>query len=366
MKITTVLGDMEPETLGLTSFHEHVLCHMDLLKIAQIPDSMLTMIPENMAFLRETGSVSSPECRLEDDVDFAAAELDAFRRYVNGQTICEASAIGMRGDIRKLRDASKRSGVNIVCCTGLYLLHTQPSEMQIIEENALVEVFSKEITEGIDDTGIRPGFVKCALGTLNNEKNALHERELLSLKACSRAAAKHGLSLHVHTGGPLTPEVILHAVDTVLECGLDPDKLVMLHMDAWLRPSKDLMRYVSGELSGRTISLDLPMAMLEKGCNIGFDSWGSPFASVLPDDYDRAKGLLALIHAGYEDHITLGHDVINKAFGRTAGYYGYTRFASFLPQIFNPMGINDATLQKLMFHNPARILMHGYIPYHGD
>lgn len=358
MKITTVCGDIESAQIGLTSFHEHVLCRMDLIKAAQIPDCMLTMTPENMAFLRETGSVLSPECRLEGDVDFAAAELDAFRRYVNGQTICDASAIGMRGDIRKLREASERSGVNLVCCTGLYLLHTQPSEMLKMDEDALTEVFSREITDGIDGTDIRPGFVKCALGTLNSTQNALHEQELISLKACARSAAKYGLSLHIHTGGPLTPEIVLKAVDTALECGLDPDKLVMLHMDAWLRSSKDLLRYVSGERSDRTISLNLPLAVLEKGCNIGFDSWGSPFAGVLPDDYDRARGLLALLRAGFEDCIVLGHDVINKAFGRTAGYYGYTRFAAFVPQILKPFGIADELLRKLMIHNPARILGH--------
>lgn len=358
MKISTVCGDIVPEQLGLTSFHEHVLCRMDLMKLEQIPPSLLTMIPENMAFLRESGSVFSPECQLENDVDFAVAELAAFRRYVNGQTICDASAIGMRGDIKKLWQASDRSGVNLVCCTGLYLLHTQPEHMLQMDENALIDVFSREITEGIDGTQIRPGFVKCALGTLNSEKNALHEREMISLRACAKAAAKHGLSLHIHTGGPLTHEIILNVVDTVLECGLAPEKLVMLHMDAWLRSSKDLMHYVSGELPGRTICLDLQLAVLEKGCNIGFDSWGSPFAGVLPDDYDRAKGLLSLLRAGYEDHITLGHDVINKAFGRTAGYYGYTRFATFLPHTLMPMGISEEIIQKLMCQNPARILQH--------
>lgn len=358
MRITTVLGDIEPEQLGLTSFHEHILAHMDLIEIPHIPDAILTMNPENMAFLRESGGVLSKECRLEHDIDFATAELTAFQQYVQGRTVCDASPIGMRGDIRELQQASQKSGVNLVCCTGLYLLHTHPHDMLQISEDALVDVFSREISEGINGTDVHPGFVKCAIGTLNDAKGALHEQEMVALKACARAAQKHGLALQVHTARPLSHQIVLDAVDAVLECGVEPDKLVMLHMDAWMRSSDDLKRYMSGELAHRSISLELPLAVLERGCNIGFDSWGSPFWAVLPDDYDRIKGLLELLRLGYEDRITLGHDMINKAFGRTAGHYGFTRFASLLPQTLSSMGIAEIAIQKMMIHNPARILQH--------
>lgn len=357
MKITTVTGNIKPEEAGLTSIHEHILANMELMEGVPIPEEMLSVKPENMAFLRNGASVFSKECKIADDVDYAVAELNAYKRRVGGGTICEASPIGMRGDVRLLREASVKSGVNLVCCTGLYLLNRHPKELLDKKEDHLVEVFSREIEGGIDESGIRPGFVKCALGTLNEDGCDLHERELVPLRACAKTAAKYGMSLHIHTAAPMTHKMVLEAVDIVLEeCGLAPERLVMLHMDSFLRSSEDLMKYVSGELEYRKISLDLQKRILEKGVNIGFDSWGTPFANVLPDDFDRVKGLAELLREGYEEQIVLGHDVISKAAGITNGYYGFNRFAEFVPSMLKPLGVDDTVIKKLMVENPARIL----------
>lgn len=357
MRIMTVTGEITPKQAGLTSIHEHVLANMELMEGVPIPEQMLSLRPENMAFLRNGASVFSKECMILNDVEYAAAEMAAFKQRVGGGTICEASPIGMRGDIRLLQEASERSDVSLVCSTGLYLLNRHPKELLDRDETFLAGVFAKEIEEGIDGTKIRPGFVKCALGTLNKAGNGLHERELVSLRACAKTAAKYGMSLHIHTAAPLTKKMILEAVDIVLEeCSLSPDRLVMLHMDSFLRSSEELMKYVSGEHVGRKISLELPLEVLKKGANIGFDSWGTPFTSVLPDDFDRAKGLIELLRRGYEDHIVLGHDVISKAAGITTGYYGFTRFAEFVPSMLKPAGFGDNVIRKLMVDNPARIL----------
>lgn len=357
MRITTVTGDMKPQEAGLTSIHEHILADMKLMEGVPIPEEMLSIKPENMAFLRNGASVFSKECKIENDVDYAVAELSAYKQRVGGGTICEASPIGMRGDVRLLREASVRSGVNLVCCTGLYLVNRHPKELLDKKEDFLIDVFSKEIEDGIDESGIYPGFVKCALGTINENGYSLHERELVSLRACAKTAAKYGMSLHIHTAAPMTKEMVLEAVDIVLEeCGLTPGRLVMLHMDSFLRSAGDLMKYVSGEHEYRKISLDLQQNILEKGANIGFDSWGTPFANVLPDDFDRAKGLAELLRKGYEDQIVLGHDVISKAAGITTGYYGFNRFAEFVPSMLKPLGFGDDIIRKLMAENPARIL----------
>lgn len=109
----------------------------------------------------------------------------------------------------------------------------------------------------------------------------------------------------------------------------------------------------------RTISNELSLRILEKGINIGYDSWGTPFTSYLPDDYDRIKGLVELLRKGYESQIVFGHDVLGKAVGIMNGYYGFIRFAQFLPSMLKPMGFSDDVIRKMMVENPARILKIG-------
>lgn len=360
-RITTVLGDIAPEDLGLTSAHEHVMADMIIDKAAQayFPPERLKAVPENMAFLRDGVSVFSDDCRIWNDVEFAAEELSVFRTQVNGGAVCDASPPGMRGDVRLLREASRRSGVHLLCCTGLYLLHRHPEELRESSQAELEDLFAEEIENGISGTDVKPGFVKCALGTLNEDGTEVHPRELTALRACAATAARYGLSLQVHTAEPMTHGMVMDAVHVILhECGLTPDKLIMLHMDAFLRPSADLMRYVSGELESREVSVKLPAEILATGANISFDAWGTPFKSVLPDDYERARGLIQLLRMGFEDHIVLGHDVITKAAGSGMGYYGFTRFADFVPSMLEPCGFAREVSRKLMKDNPARILAH--------
>ena len=357
MRITTVTGDIKPEELGLTAMHEHVLCNFAIMEGMPIPPEKLVLAPENFAFLRNGGSVFSKECSFNDDVDYMTAELKAFKKNVGGGAICDASPIGIRGKVELLKVASERSGVHLICSTGLYVKDTQPKEFSGKDENYMRERFEREIEDGIDGTGIKPGFVKCALNTLNEEKTAIDDQELASLRACAKTAAKYGLSLQVHTHGQLTHEIILNAVDIMLgECGLLPGKLLMLHMDSFLRTESDLMKYVSEEAAVRTISNELALKILEQGINIGYDSWGTPFTNYLPDDYDRMKGLVELLRKGYDAQIVFGHDVLGKAHGITKGYYGYNRFAELIPFMLKPLGFGDDVIRKLMIENPARIL----------
>lgn len=278
MRITTVTGDISPKQAGLTSIHEHVLANMEVMEGVPIPEQMLSLSPNNMAFLRNGASVFSKECMILNDVDYAVSEMIAFKQRVGGGMICEASPIGMRGNVRLLQEASARSGVSLVCSTGLYLLNRHPKELLERDEEFLSGVFEKEIEEGIDGTEIHPGFVKCALGTLNREGSGLHERESVSLRACAKTAARYGMSLHIHTAAPLTKDMILEAVDIVLEeCGLSPDRLVMLHMDSFFAVARGTYEVCVG---GNRLQKNITGASagnLKKGSEYRIRQLGNPF-----------------------------------------------------------------------------------------
>ena len=358
-KITTVTGDILPQELGYTSIHEHTICDLTLLRnslgyIPPIPPEMLTLKPENYASLRNGLGLFSDECSTLGEVDYMVKELKAFKS-IGGNAVCDASPIGIRGNVQDLKAASEKSGVHIICATGIYHALAQPKEFLNKSEEQLIAYFEKEIIQGIDATGIKPGFLKCALQNLTPDNN-IHVIELKTFRACAKVAAGTGYSLHVHTNRPITAGHILQAIGIAVdECGMKADRLHIMHMDSFLRTPVNIADYYSGIESVRTVNTDLQVKILDKGVSIGFDSWGS-LTDFLPDDHDRLKGLVDLLKKGYAAQIALGHDVYDKSRGVSYGYTGFMHFATFALPKLKELGFGNDVIAKLTVENPARIL----------
>ncbi|BCY09201.1 phosphotriesterase [Actinoplanes sp. L3-i22] len=360
--VTTVRGDIAPEQLGYTSMHEHLNAEFSLMAnlikrygAPEVPAALLELRTDNLAFLRDFGAIMSPACATAGDVEFTAAELTYFKQ-VGGSAICDASPIGLRGDVRELLAASERADVHVVFATGLYVADARPAGFENRDEHDLYAFFSREVSTGVEDTGLRPGMLKCALSAVDPAA-PLHASEVTTLRALGRLSAETGLSLHVHTAFPMSSEQVLRGLEIALATGMSPDRLVMIHMDSFLRPWDALDSYVADPDAVRTVSTELQRKVLDHGVNIGFDSWSATTA-ILPDDYDRAKGLVQLLRAGYGDQIVLGHDTASKVNGKAYGYYGYTRFPQFLPPVLTRAGFGDDVYRTLVVDNPARILAH--------
>lgn len=360
--ITTVRGDIDPSELGYTSMHEHLNADLTLMLAlverygaSSVPPQWLELKNENLAFLRDGGAALSPESSTSGDVDFTTAELQYFAE-IGGRAVCDASPIGLRGDVLELRKASERSGVHVVFATGLYVFDARPAGYSELSEDEQVRFFTREVTDGVDDTGIRPGFLKCGLSAIDPTA-PLNEAEATTLRALGRVSAETGLSLHVHTAFPMSREQVLAGVDVALNTGMPAERLVMMHMDSFLRPWDAMTKYIGDMETPRNISTEIPRAVLDRGANIGFDSWSSTVA-VLPDDYDRVKGLVDLLRRGYGSQIGLGHDTTSKPHGKSYGGYGYTRFGQFVPPMLAQLGFGEDVFRQLVVDNPARILAH--------
>lgn len=357
-KITTVLGDIRPEELGYTTFHEHVLGDISLLtrEVMQykgaIPDELLEFRMENLAGLRQGLSMFSDDCSLVGDIDFAAAEFRAFQK-IGGNAVVDPSPIGMRAPAGQLREVAIRTGMHLVTCTGIYYASARPDEYVGKDAAFMYEVFHKEVNEGIEGTAVKPGFLKCAVQTIHRD-GSMNNSELDALRAQARLSNETGLSVHVHTGYPMTDRHLYETVDVaLLECGMKPDRLLMMHQDQFLRRGNENSAYIANAELARNVNTDYLEKILQRGVNIGFDSWGS-FVSTLPDDYDRLKALIILLRKGYGSQIVCGHDCATKAYGKTAGSYGYTRFPEMLGQL-QQFGLGEE-IHKLTVENPARIL----------
>ena len=326
-KVYTVLGAIDPETLGVTTMHEHVLADISLLTAQlqgykqKIPKDSLTLQGTNLAALRQGMAMFSDDCSLKDDVEYAVKEMEAFRQ-TGGNTVVDASPIGMRAPVSQLQEAARRSGMNLVSCSGIYYADARPEEYIGRDEKFMYQLFCREMQEGIDGSGVKPGFLKCAVQTV--ESGGLNRSELDALRAQARVSAETGISVHVHTGYALTDEQLGQLVETAVnECGMKPDRLLMLHMDQFLRRGCENSVYITQPDTGRNVDTAYLEKLLERGVNVSFDTWGT-FVSTLPDDYDRLKGLAALLKKGYGGQIVCGQDSATKAVGKTAGGTAWT------------------------------------------
>lgn len=361
-KITTVCGDIAPEQLGFTSLHEHTFLDLRIAGafmknyFKNVPSSKLSFQLENFAFLKQGVYLVSDKCAVVDDMDFLVKEYGFFKAD-GGQSVCDCSPIGVRGDVLKMRALSQKTGLNILCATGVYTMTSRPPELLGKDADFYYKTFKREVEQGIDGTDVRPGLLKAAIATYGPDGKIM-EGELEGVRACARLSAETGLSLHIHTDPTLCGEDVVATAQRAIDCGAQPDKIHICHMDSRLACSVPVADYLNKPTVDRTLDLETHKRLLDLGVTIGLDTWGMAItnnAFFVPDAFERLKGLITLLDLGYEDQITLGNDFSSKLLGRTYGNYGCTRFAEFALPMLKQYS-REKAIQKLVVDNPARIL----------
>lgn len=127
-KVMTVLGPISAEEMGITLPHEHLLC------VHQGP--LVDIV----------------------DPDLVAEELSLFKR-AGGTTLVDMTTVGIGRDPSVLKRISQRTGVNVVMGTGFYKDAWLPPEVHEMSVDEMTRFMVKDITEGVDGTGIRAGVI---------------------------------------------------------------------------------------------------------------------------------------------------------------------------------------------------------------
>src|SRR4051812_47181188 len=122
--VMTVLGPVKAAELGITLPHEHLI--IDLFKVFQ-PHRELLM----------------------NDGDLAAEELQLFAD-AGGGTVVELTTPDLGRDHHALVEISRRTGVNIVMCTGRYREPFYEPELWRMPTRQVADLFIREIEEGVD------------------------------------------------------------------------------------------------------------------------------------------------------------------------------------------------------------------------
>jgi 5-phospho-D-xylono-1,4-lactonase len=272
--VRTVLGDLDPDELGVTYAHEHLV--IDGGHVVELfPDFLLT------------------------DVDLLAREL-AEAAEAGLHSAIDAMPADCGRNPAKLAELSRRTGVNIVAATGLH--HERfysPSHWSIrAREDELADLFAADVTDGIDErdyggpiirrTEVRAGIVKVA-----GSEGGPSSRDEPIFRAAAAAHARTGVPVHTHcdagTGG-------IEQLRLLGDAGVPAAHVSLSHVD-------------------KVVDRGYHRELLSTGAFVVYDQafrWG-----------DRDNGTIQLIEWAVEDgtssQVMLGMDAARQGYYRAFG-----------------------------------------------
>lgn len=311
--IRTVLGDVSPQELKVLLPHEH--------SIVAYPgadwDHAATCDREKL--LREI----SEELK------------DASQLYGIGGLV-DATPVDRGRDVEFLAELSRRSGLHIVACTGLYKEGQGiPYYWQLRDIDELEEFFLREITEGVMDTGVRCGAIKIATG-----EDRITPAEERVLRAVARVQRRLGVAITTHTDAE----------------GWAVANVGTKQLDIFEEEGADLSRCIIGHASSCS-NLGYLVETLGRGASLGFDTIGMNWA--FPDEI--IVGLVvALVNMGYANQILLSVDRVPFYKERSSKDpkgdpvdFGFLH-REFIPRLFKS-GVAEESVIQMTRDNPQRI-----------
>ena len=314
--VQTVRGPVAAMDLGRTLPHEHIV----------------VLQPEALQNYGHVWGAAywDEETGVRDAIEKLRAVRDSGIR-----TLVDPTAPGLGRCIPRIQRINAEVDLNIVVATGVYAFLELPNFLHYRSAEAIAALFVRELQEGIDDTGVRAAFLKCAV-----EEHGLVGDIPRILDAIAIAAAKTGAPVMVHTNAVAATGTV--ALEELTRRGVDPRRIVVAH-------------------AGDSNDLDYLRAIGDTGAVLGFDRFNIPHFN--PDE-DRMRTLLALLEEGYGDRIHLSHDAAcfmdfmigDPAFADERPDYLHIS-TTILPALLE-RGVTQAQIDELMVDNPRRFFEH--------
>lgn len=335
MPIHTVLGPIAPADLGLTSMHEHLLLDASVLFVPpdEEPPHGDRVCIENLGFLHWNNQ-GLLDNLIVDDRDLVVRGLDEFAR-AGGSAIVDMTNVGLGRRVRELPALARRTGVHILVGCGWYLHATHPPETWDATADQLAQILVDELTDGIEETGVRPALVG-EIGT--SAPVTARERKMLTAAAWAAVETGAAVNVHVEPGGAHGVEVASLLVGE----GVAPDRIVLSHMD-------------------ERLDLNYHLAIADTGVILEFDTfgteayWRKPLKD--PTDDERFTQLAELTARGLTDQLVLGCDVFTKTCHTAYGGQGYVHLLRrVVPMLREHYGISPAQVQRMLVDTPRRLL----------
>jgi len=298
----TVSGPISPDSLGFTLPHEHVL--VDFIGADKIdkgrydPGDVVRVVLPYLKQVKDLGCKTFIECT--------------------------PAYIGR--DVKLLEKLSALSGLALVTNTGYYgAANDRFVPKHAFEESVdqLADRWTREWTDGIEGTRIRPGFIKTGV---DGSRLSLIDTKLV--RAAARTHLRTGLAIASHTGGG---KVALEELEILRDEGVDGSAWIWVHAQT----ETDTEVHAKAAAQGAWLEFDgIGPASVEQHVNFVVDM--------------QRRGLL--------DHVMVSQDAGWYRPGEPGGgaFRPFdTLFTQFLP-VLKKAGLTEDDVRQITVKNPAR------------
>ena len=316
-QIETVRGPIETSQLGWTLMHEHVFV-------------LSTEIKEN--FPEDWGD---EEQRVAD-----AVERLRNLKKAGVDTIVDLTVIGLGRYIPRIQRIAEAADINIVAATGIYTYNEVPHYYHFRGPGTLfegpelmVEMFVRDITEGIAGTGVKAAILKCA----TDEPGVTAGVERV-LRAVAKAHRLTGVPISTHT-------------DAASRRGLEQQRI-------FSEEGVDLSRVVIGH-SGDSTDIGYLEEIIANGSYIGMDRFG--IEVILPFE-ERVQTVATMCKLGHADKMVLSHDAAchndwldDDALAQLTPRWNYLHITNDVLPALREQGVTEDQIEQMMVRNVRQI-----------
>lgn len=299
-QIMTVTGPIPPDELGRALPHEHVLSRFGEPP-ARRPDYDLSSLFDTVVPVLE--EVKSLGC----------------------DAIIDCTACYFGRDPLIMNRLAELSGLHLLTNTGYYgAAGDRYVPDHAYEESAgtLADRWLSEWADGVDGTGIRPGFIKTAV-----DEGPLSDIDRKLVRAAAKTHRESGLTIAVHTSDNVP--AAREQLSILQEEGVDPSAWIWVHAQ-------------------NVTDINALAEAAEQGAWIEFDGLAPG------EEIDRHLKLVqAMEKRGLLDRVLLSHDGSSYPPEGTEPRPFDVLFRSFLPRL-RSAGFGKAAVRQLTVENPRR------------
>lgn len=302
--LQTVTGPIESDKAGLIMEHEHVL--VDFIGADKVSPSRYNqneVFEKVLPFLQELKKLG-------------------FSTFVE----CTPQYLGR--DVILLKRLSEATGLKIITNTGLYGTQNGKYLPEYAFKETPEQLAKRWINEwqnGIEGTGIKPGFIKISV-----DKAPIKDFQRNLVKAAAITHLETGLTIASHTG---EAAAAFEQLDILKAGGVHPSAFIWVHAQNEKDPEKHLQ-------------------VVKQGAWASYDgvAWGTP---------QRYFELINnLKKNGYLNQALLSHDAGWYKVGEPGGgqFKGFTDISEKVIPLLIKEGYNNADIEKVLKTNPAKAL----------
>jgi phosphotriesterase-related protein len=234
-----------------------------------------------------------------------------------------------------LKELSAKTGIIFVTNTGYYGSGANkylPASFYLESDKTLAEKWITEFENGIEGSGVRPGFIKIAV---ENDSVISHQHQKI-VRAAGLAHLRTGMPIASHTG----PGHLARGQADILDSmGVD------LTAFMWVHAQRGTINEMT-ELAERGVWISLDNFRYRPGLKSGERNSKEWYAGIITELKD----------AGFLNKILISHDSGWYEPGKPGGgnISGYTELFDFLLPELRNSGFTQKELDQLLVKNPAK------------